>query len=109
MDRQIEEVLGYTIRVQGIFGRNRKAKDEFFSNVREVPTSKPLTDDEMIALLDAKIIELKVKPGGVVDISERASTLEKEFNEDGSHRVTWRKTSIKLGGPAPRSFRKVVP
>lgn len=108
MEKKIEEVLSYTVRVRGIFGRNRKAKDEFFSDVREVPADKPLTDDEMIALLDAQIVEHRVKPGGIVEISEHASTLEREFNDDGSLRVAWRKTSIRLG-VAPRRIRKVVP
>jgi hypothetical protein len=56
-----QKVLEYTLRVKGLFGRNRKVKFQSFKLAIDQMT--PLFSDYVQALVDAKLAEIKVKSG----------------------------------------------
>lgn len=69
-------VYTYDLFLNGIFGRNRKAKRELFTVAKHL--DKPLTDSEAIALMEAKIKDIKVKGSYTYRLVERHGRLKNE-------------------------------
>lgn len=69
-------VYTYDLFINGIFGRNRKAKRELFTVAKYL--DKPLTDSEAIALMEAKIKDIKLKGSYTYKLAERQGRLKKE-------------------------------
>ena len=68
------EVLTYSLAVRGVFGRNRKSKFEMFTLAKH--QAEPLPLEQLMAMMRAKLVEMKVKPGAKVSVREQPMTLE---------------------------------
>jgi hypothetical protein len=70
------EVLEYSLQVKGIWGRNRSVK--FTSEkLARVPVGEPKPLAEVLALANAKLVTMKVKPGSAYNVVEQPMTVEK--------------------------------
>jgi len=68
------EVLTYSLLVHGIFGRNRRVKRELFILAKH--QAEPLTMEQLMPLMRAKLAVIKLKPGGAFHVREQPMTLE---------------------------------
>lgn len=68
----------YSLRVRGLFGRNRKVKAESFKLLEGEP-GVVKTPDEVKPSVEAKLAEIKAKPGTTYEVvfGERTETLTK--------------------------------
>jgi hypothetical protein len=68
-----QKVLEYSLRVRGVFGRNRTVKSKCFKLAQD--QLEPLAAEELQALVDAMLAKVKVKDGAV-DVFEQKQTVE---------------------------------
>jgi len=74
----------YTLHVFGLFGRNRTRKSGSFK-LHEVPVDAPMSDDDVRALMTARLDSEKVKAGASCSVVESF-----EFTENRGSGVTVR-------------------
>jgi hypothetical protein len=79
----INKVLVYDMRVNGLFGRNRKVKSESFK-LAEVPADAPLAVETVRELATKKLNEVKVKGRAAIRVMERAQSVELRESSGGS-------------------------
>lgn len=77
------EVLSYSLRVRGLYGRKRKPGTGIFEIKIQPVADGPLPDAEVVALCEAELIAQKVKPGASFDVYERLETITVSVYDDG--------------------------
>lgn len=68
-------VYDYSVWVRGVFGRNRTVKFATFTVARREADAR-LTDEEAIALMRAKVSEIRLKAGSLMGVDERPVELD---------------------------------
>lgn len=67
---QAQEVYDYRMTFTGIFGRNRKVKDESVKLLRHVPRSEPKTIEELKPMMRDALEEHRVRADATVVVRE---------------------------------------
>jgi hypothetical protein len=72
-----QQVFDYTLYVSGIFGRNRTKKFKGFPLLKDSPSQISL--ENLLALMDSTLNQIKLKPGAHIKVVEQPVTIEGEF------------------------------